>query len=305
MNSRPSSLTMENSRPSSSTTMEHQIIDHLQFMQAQEPHYQISADYLSSSSATITAADRRAVCSWSYQIIEALSNINREVACIGISYLDRFMATSSPMAMAALTTRHEYQLATVACTVIAIKNRGGVKLGSDFVANEICHSLYTSDEIDVMEMEVMQALTWKLNGPSPHEFIDALLGLLPASPEDDSSVNNASSSLLLSKHSKKQVEAAVLDYDLALQSSLSLAYAAILTSLQTSSVLLDHFSPMTLINWTLNINSVMAGSRMDKIFVKGLVDVVRTSWFSSPTFVVTEDLNGAMPISITLKESNE
>ena len=192
------------------------------------------------------------------------------------------MATSSPRAKAALTTRHEYQLATVACTVIAIKNRGGVKLGSDFVANEICHGLYTSDEIDVMEMEVMQALTWKLNGPSPHDFIDALLGLLPASSEHDSSVNNASSSLLLSKHSKNQVEAAVLDYDLALQSSLSLAYAAILTSLQTNSVLLDHFSPMALINWTLNINSVMAGSRMDKIFVKGLVDIVRTSWVSSP-----------------------
>ena len=304
MNSRPSSPAMENSRPSSSPTMEHQIIDHLQFMQAQEPHYQISADYLSSSSATITAADRRAVCSWSYQIIEALSNINREVACIGISYLDRFMATSSPMAMAALTTRHEYQLATVACTFIAIKNRGGVKLGSDFVANEICHGLYTSDEIDVMEMEVMQALTWKLNGPSPHEFIDALLGLLPASSEDGSSVNNASSSLLLSKHAKNQVEAAVLDYDLALQSSLSLAYASILTSLQTTSKILDLFSPMVLINWMLNINSVMAGSRMDQIFAKGLVDVVRTSW-GDPTFVVTEDLNGAMPISIMLKSSNE
>ena len=286
--------------------MEHQIIDHLQLMQAQELHYQISADYLSSSSATITAADRRSLCSWSYDIVGSLSNINREVACIGISYLDRFMATSSPMAMAALTTRHEYQLATVACTVIAIKNRGGVKLGSDFVANEICHGLYTSDEIDVMEMEVMQALTWKLNGPSPHEFIDALVGLLPASScEDGSEDNNASSSLLLSKHSKNQVEAAVLDYDLALQSSLTLAYASILTSLQTTSEILDLFSPMVLINWMLNINSVMAGSRMDQIFVKGLVDVVRTSWVSSPTSVVTEDLNGAMPISITLERSNE
>jgi len=291
-----------NSRPSS-PTMEYQI-DHLQFMQDQEPHYQISADYISSSSATITAADRRALCSWSYEIIESLLNINREVACIGISYLDRFMATSSPRAKAALTTRHEYQLATVACTFIAIKNRGGVKLGSDFVANEICHGLYTSDEIDVMEMEVMQALTWKLNGPSPHEFIDALLGLLPASSEDGSSVNNASSSLLLSKHAKNQVEAAVLDYDLALQSSLSLAYASILTSLQTTSKILDLFSPMVLINWMLNINSVMAGSRMDQIFAKGLVDVVRTSW-GDPTFVVTEDLNGAMPISIMLKSSNE
>ena len=102
-------------------------IDHLQFMQAQESHYKISADYLSSSSATVTEADRHALCSWSYEIIESLSNMNREISCIGMSYLDRFMATSSSRAKVALSSRHEYQLATVSCTVIAIKNRGGVK----------------------------------------------------------------------------------------------------------------------------------------------------------------------------------
>ena len=95
-------------------------IDHLQLMQAQaqEPCYRIGADYLSSTSATITAEDRRALCSWSYEIIESLSNINSEIACIGISYLDRFMATSSEMAKVALSSRHQYQLATVACTVM-------------------------------------------------------------------------------------------------------------------------------------------------------------------------------------------
>ena len=76
----------------------------------------------------------------------------------------------------------------------AIKNRGGVKLSSDFVAEVVCHGLYTSDEIYVMEIEILQALSWKLNGPSPHEFIDALLGLLPASAEDANAVDIESSS---------------------------------------------------------------------------------------------------------------
>jgi hypothetical protein len=180
-------------------------------MQAQELHYQISADYLSSSSATITAADRHALCSWSYEIIESLSNINSEVACIGMSYLDRFMATSSPRAKTALTTRHEYQLATVACMVIALKNCGGVKLGTEFVAKVMCNDMYTSDELDVMEMEVLQALSWRLNGPSPHEFIDAIVGLLPVS-SFEGGADYALSLRLLSKHSKIHVEAAVLDY---------------------------------------------------------------------------------------------
>ena len=262
-------------------------IDHLQFMQAQEPYYRIGADYLSSSSATITAADRRALSSWSYEIIESLSNINSEVACIGMSYLDRFMATSSPRAKVALTTRHEYQLATVACTVIAIKNRGGIKhLGSDFIAEVVCHGLYTKDELDVMEMEVLQALSWRLSGPSPHEFIDALVGLLSAISEDGSEDDDASSSLLLTKHSKRQVDAAVLEYDLALQSSLALAYAAILTTLKTTSDLVNRLCPMDLINWMSNIKSVMAGSRMDQIFLNGLEDVIKITYFDD-----TEDDN--------------
>jgi hypothetical protein len=265
-------------------------IDHLQLMQAQaqDPCYRICADYLSSTSATITAEDRRALCSWSYEIIESLSNIRSEVACIGMSYLDRFMATSSPKAKAALITRHEYQLATVACTVIAIKNRGGIKhLGSDFVAEVVCHGLYTSDELDGMEMEVLQALSWRLNGPSPHEFIDALVGLLPTSSSDDA--EDESSSLLLSKYSKMQVDAAVLEYDLALQSPQALAYAAILTSLRTSSDLTDSFCPMDLINWMSNIESIMAGSRMDQIFLKGLEDVIEITYFDDNMEDDTED----------------
>jgi hypothetical protein len=187
------------------------------------------------------------------------------------------MATSSPRAKAALTTRHEYQLATVACTVIAIKNRGGIKhLGSDFVSDIVCHGLYTSDELDGMEMEVLQALSWRLNGPSPHELIDALVGLLPTSSSDDA--EDESSSILLSKYSKMQVDAAVLEYDLALQSSQALAYSAILTSLRTSSDLTDHFCPMDLINWVSKIDSIMAGSRMDQIFLKGLEDVIEITY---------------------------
>ena len=235
-------------------------VDHLQLklMHAQEVHYQISADYLSSSSATVTTADRHALCTWSYQIIDSMSSmkITREIACIGMSYLDRFMATSSTRAQVALRSTHEYQLATVVCTVIAIKNHGGITLGTNFVADDVCHGLYTNDELDVMEMEILQALTWRLNGPSPHEFIDAVVGLLPAS-----SVDGGAASLLLSKQSKVNVETAVLDYDLALQSSSSLAYAAILTTFQTSSNVRNGFEPTDLIDWMSNTSQsrVMAG----------------------------------------------
>jgi hypothetical protein len=92
---------------------------------------------------------------------------------------------------------------------------------------------------------------------------------------------DASSLRLLSKQSKIQVEAAILDYALALQSSsLNLAYAAILTSLQTTSIL-DGFHPTDFINWISTLKSVMAGSNADKIFVKGLVEIIQTTTWTN------------------------
>jgi hypothetical protein len=171
--------------------------------------------------------------------------------------------------------------------VIALKNRGGVKLGSDFVAEVMCSGMYTSDELDVMEMEVLQALRWRLNGPSPHEFIDAIEGLLPASTVEGGA-DYALSLRLLLKYSKLHVEAAVLDYDLATQLSSNLAYAAILTSLQKTSVL-EGFHLMDLINWMSTLTSVLTGSRAVEIFIKGIGDIVHivrttTPWISSLNF---------------------
>ena len=86
-------------------------------------------------------------------------------------------------------------------------------------------------------------------------------------------VQTALSLRLLSKHSKLHVEAAVLDYDLAIQLSSNLAYAAILTSLQKTSVV-EGFHLMDLINWMSTLKSVLAGSRADEIFIKGIGDIV-------------------------------
>ena len=111
-------------------------------MQAQEVDYKISFDYLlsSSSDTPVTAEDWHVLCLWSYQMMDSLfSNLSRdrEIACIGMSYLDCFMATSSKQAKVALCSRYEYRLATLACLVLALKN-------GDFVADVMCHGLYTN-----------------------------------------------------------------------------------------------------------------------------------------------------------------
>ena len=245
--------------------------DHIQFMQEQESQYR-ARDHLSSPSATITSDDRRVLCSWSYCIVESCS-IDKSVACIAMSYLDRFMSTSSHRAMTALLSRQEYQLALVSCLVIALKCREGIRVGTDFVADTICLGLYEKDEIDAMEMEVLQALKWKLNGPSSHEFINAIVELLPGSID-------ATSSLIALAYD--HIEAAILDYEMALQPSSSLAYAALLTCLQMP-LILDKFHPMDIIDWISMINSVLGGMK-DQVFVKRLANIVCAKWHLSRVF---------------------
>ena len=55
--------------------------------------------------------------------------------------------------------------------------------------------------------------------------------------------------------------------------------------------MLDGFQPTDLINWMSNIMSVMAGSRIDRFFVKGLEDIIEITWSSSPNFDDIEDKN--------------
>ena len=228
------------SSPSSSSSP--YLIDHLRFMQEQETHYRVRGNYLSKSEATVTPEDRRTMCSWCYQIVDSCC-IDRVVACIGMSYLDRFMSTSS----------HRSK--------------------TSFIADTVCQGVYTEDELDAMEMEVLSALTWKLNGPSSHDFVDAIVGLLPPS----CCSGGASSSLVLA--ARVHLEAAALDYSMAMHPSSALACAALLSSLKRPDVL-GAFRTADLIAWTSIVASV-TGNGFYRVFYEGLMDIARSRWSSS------------------------
>ena len=257
---------------SSSSSSSSYLIDHLRLMQEQETHYRVRGDYLSTSEATITPEDRRTMCSWCYQIVDSCC-IDRVVACIGMSYLDRFMSMSSHRSMDALLSRTEYQLAVVSCLVIALKFRSGIKVETSFIADTVCQGVYTEDELDAMEMEVLGALTWKLNGPSSHDFVDAIVGLLPPS----CCSGGASSYLVLA--ARAHLEAAALDYSMAMHPSSAIACAALLSSLKRPDVL-GAFRTVDLIAWTSNVASV-TGNGFYRVFYEGLMDIARSRWSSS------------------------
>lgn len=225
------------------------LIDHLQFMlEQEETHYQVGCDDYFPPWAAVSSSDRQTMCSWSYDIVNACS-IPREVACIAMSYFDRFMCTSSRRALTALASRREFQLAFITCLIIALKCRAGMQVDSDFVSDTICQKLYCEEEIIKMEKEILSALQWRLNGPSPHEFIGGLVELLPSHDGLNSEVVEQ-----LKTMSHVQVEAAMLDYSMALQSPSSIAYVALLTAMQNLST--GAFHPLDRLSWMQNIAMV-------------------------------------------------
>jgi hypothetical protein len=198
--------------------------------------------------------------------VELFSNINKATACIAVSYLDRFMSTNSTRVADALQSRLQYQLVAVACIVIALKCHAGVRVNFDFVVDTICQGLYERDEINACEIDILQALQWKLNGPSPHNFIDALAGLL-----NECTIESTSS---LITWAKKYADAAVLDYEMAQNSSLTLAYSSLLTAIQLKEMLI---SPEDMIAWITKLKSISEGTRIDEKFILELEHIVHTN----------------------------
>lgn len=302
MNHNPNGL---NFSPTSSPTMLHPkpqhllpskddpsyLLDHLLFMQEQESsHYRVTGDYLSTlhGKANVTPDDRRTMISWSFNIVDVCS-IDREMACIGASYFDRFMSTSAVGAADAMRSRRSFQLAFITCLVIALKCRGGMQIDSHFVSDVICRDQYDANEINATEMEVLRALSWRLNGPSPHEFVDGLIGLMPPSP--DGTVTRS-----LVAASRVHVEAASLDNDCVGKPASSLAQVAILAAVRESNVV-DALHPMDVITWMSGIGLVTSATSgcvdgHDKhILIEGLADMVKRRLFPrSPPACADDDI---------------
>eukprot|EP01082_Thalassiosira_pseudonana_P015338 g13624.t1 g13624 contig9:81379-82269(-) len=258
--------------PSSSTqTQTPYLIDQIQAMQRQEStSYKVSTDYLNTpihkaSSTTssptldniVTPTDRKTMCSWAYNIIDACE-LERRIAFIAMTYLDRFMASKSHRAQFALLNRCQFQLAFIACIIISLKSRAGIEVESDFVSEVICQQMYHPSEIVDMEKEVLMALDWRLNGPCVHDFVQSFMELV--FPSDDKSSRGSSLSAedigTVQQYAEIQAEIAMTDYSLALQDQSAIAFASLLCAMQSLNVpLLDRHSFIQSVSAVTGLNA--------------------------------------------------
>lgn len=180
------------------------------------------SDYLCRTQV-IDPSHRQALCKWGYETIAACSGVSRSTAVVAFMYFDRFLSSNSPAAERALNDVAECQLAFVSSLVIALKIHPGFTVESDFVSEVVTRDAYSADEINSMELEILQSLSWKLNGPTPHDFIDYFLEVMPG--VDGTRLE------LIQNMSKTLVELAVLKYATVMHLPSNIAFASVLCAI--------------------------------------------------------------------------
>mmetsp|Transcript_40640 Transcript_40640/g.98199 ORF Transcript_40640/g.98199 Transcript_40640/m.98199 type:complete len:343 (+) Transcript_40640:153-1181(+) len=115
------------------------------------------------------------MCEWCYQVVD-FCKFRRETVGIGMSYLDRYLC--SRKGRRSLSDRKEYQLVAMTCLYIAIKIHEPLEMETSLLA-DLSRGCYTEMEFANMEKKILEALVWRVSGPTPLSFSQNLLLFLP------------------------------------------------------------------------------------------------------------------------------
>ncbi|KAL7486294.1 hypothetical protein ACHAW6_011886 [Cyclotella cf. meneghiniana] len=163
-------------------------------MLVQEHHY-LCHDYLNLSSRQpahynmtygrcdpIDETCRSKMSEWCFHVVDC-TNLRRETVSIAMGYLDRFLCTSSHRAEQARCDRKEYQLAAMTALYVAVKIFEPLEMDAGLVS-KLSRGLHSAAEITRLEHEMLVALNWRMNCPSPYQICNFLLELLPETAQD-------------------------------------------------------------------------------------------------------------------------
>jgi len=206
-------------------------------------------DYLSSLSSNATISDaikvdhissRSKMAQWSYQLTD-MTSLSRLAVSRSMNYLDRYLVAAATTNLQQqpnannnntqpnpIKDKRYYQLLSMTCLYISIKLYEPLSMDASLLS-EISAGCYTTQEILDMESNILNTLSWKVNGVTSQEYVSLMLGLLDPT-KFDYDMDIVGSLLDVSKY---QCELSTLDYDLSTQYDCStIALASILNSME-------------------------------------------------------------------------
>ena len=181
----------------------------------------ITADVRSTARKPVDEDCRVKMTEWSYQVVD-FCKFRRETVAIGMSFLDRFLST--PAGIHALLDRKSYQLAAMTTLYMAIKLHEPIEMETSLLA-DLSRGCYNEVEIAEMEGDILEALRWRVMGPTPLAFVQHFLALLPSNIH--ASVANA-----VMDYARFQTELAVSDYSFVVCPYSHIAMASVLNAVE-------------------------------------------------------------------------
>lgn len=205
-----------------------EVCDRLKVMRQQESSTYRVFDYLAKHAELLKRVNkpidedcRVKMCEWCYQVVD-FCKFRRETVSIGMSYLDRYLC--SRPGRSALANRKEYQLTAMTALYIAIKIHEPLEMETALLA-DLSRGCYEEMEFVHKEEELLQALKWRVGGPTALGFIQHYLALLP------DSVHSAIAEAMMD-YARYQTELAISEHSLVDMPPSEIAFAAVLNAME-------------------------------------------------------------------------
>jgi Cyclin, N-terminal domain/Cyclin, C-terminal domain len=175
------------------------------------------------ASSPVDVECRFKMAEWCYQVVD-FCKFSRETVAIAMSYLDRYISTET--GLPALYDRKVFQLAAMTCLYTAIKIHEPEAMEPRIIA-QLSRGVYTEEQVTDMELEILMAIQWRMNPPTALSFINNFFALLPEGTMNQSDRDT------VYELAKFQTELAVHEYSLVAIDASTLAFSALMNSLET------------------------------------------------------------------------
>mmetsp|Transcript_4297 Transcript_4297/g.9066 ORF Transcript_4297/g.9066 Transcript_4297/m.9066 type:complete len:326 (-) Transcript_4297:48-1025(-) len=174
---------------------------------------------------------RSKMAAWCFQVVD-FCKFSRETVSIAMNLLDRFLLTRA--AAPAKANRKTYQLAAMTCLYTAVKIHEPEAMDPKLVSN-LSRGTYSAAEVEAMELQLLQALSWRVNPPTALAFVRHLLALIQQTYSLESYTVDTIYDL-----TKFQTELSCSEYDFLSVPPSTVAYCALRNALE--SVGIDDFA---------------------------------------------------------------
>ncbi len=179
----------------------------------------------------VTADDRLKLVDWCYDIAD-YCNLSRETVASAMEMADRFLSLScnadddvAQLAKEALEDHFKFQHLTVTALYTSIKLNEKVAISSDLFV-DMCSQAYSVEEIEDMERELLNGLSWRCHAPTAFQVGLSILSLLLPYVDIPEAIWG-----FVMDEMKYLIELSVRDYYFSTQRTSTVALAAILKAI--------------------------------------------------------------------------